>query len=361
MAIEIPSEFELNVTKNTEAYVKLFEEQEKKTTLDEKKREQTAKELIDENTQKLAKQAAAGIGYDNTKGLVTNLESMSRELLGKSSTPASSVDFDPSAVIGQLSSVTEQVNKLFQPLKSAVGSIPLLSPITEIVGTLTSALKLSEKHPSESNEELPDLSQSMKTAIVNTQTNIMTFMAQLPMIYIKLIFMMLQKILDLLLKIFDSLKIKISNIFPLNLIKNALELMPKLMDFVTDAPGQIKDASENIMRRMINASNELAQQECHVVDVEEQQRINDEKNKPTKEEEQSLIERYGDSMKLFLSSVEGKIDTVCKKAVEYDPIKRIFPHDPGPPEPKSTDDEQNDPQNPSVKNSSTTQSPPKTI
>ena len=74
-----------------------------------------------------------------------------------------------------------------------------------------------------------------------------------------------------------------------------------------------------------------------------------------------MIERYGDSMKLFLSSVEGKIDTVCKKAVEYDPIKRIFPHDPGPPEPKSTDDEQNDPQNPSVKNSSTTQSPPKTI
>lgn len=50
MAIEIPSEFELNVTKNTEAYVKLFKEQEKKTTLDEKKREQTAKELIDENT-----------------------------------------------------------------------------------------------------------------------------------------------------------------------------------------------------------------------------------------------------------------------------------------------------------------------
>lgn len=55
--------------------------------------------------------------------------------------------------------------------------------------------------------------------------------------FFKLIFMMLQKILELLLKIFDELMIKVSNIFPLNLIKDALTLIPKLMDFMTDAPG----------------------------------------------------------------------------------------------------------------------------
>ena len=110
----------------------------------------------------------------------------------------------------------------------------------------------------------PEMPASLSKELVKIGDNILAICMQLPLMLINLIFAMIDVIYSKL-KIITSV-IPLGNFFPLSLIPSAIAAVPKVKDFITNAPGEVKKMVEGVARQKMAEASALGVPDCPSVD-----------------------------------------------------------------------------------------------
>ena len=183
-------------------------------------------------------------------------------LLGKVELPTTdpdSFEFDVKAVIAPLqSAIVTPLMTIFQPLAVVAGKIPILGDLAGIFTTVTNESQpkvLTKEDIKKMIPSVPELPTSLLKEVGKIQTNIISLCIQIPLILINLIFAMINVIYSKL-KIITSV-IPLGSFFPLTLLPNAITAVPKAIDFIKNAPGEIYKLIEGMLKQKIAEAQAL--------------------------------------------------------------------------------------------------------
>ena len=111
----------------------------------------------------------------------------------------------------------------------------------------------------------PEMPASLNKELAKIGDNINAICMQLPLMLINLIFAMIDVIYSKL-KIVTSV-VPLGNFFPLSLIPSAKSAVPKIKDFITNAPGEVKKMVEGVVRQKMAEASALGVPNCPSVDA----------------------------------------------------------------------------------------------
>lgn len=174
-----------------------------------------------------------------------------------------SPEFDVGVIIAKIKALLDPVIAATSPLSAAVGKIPLIGDLMQILTTLSGGSSSTKMLSREEVEKiLGKIKPEPPTWIIEKGKqvfqDVMTLLSTLPMILINLIFSMLDVIYSKL-SIITSV-IPLGNLFPLSLIPSAIEAYPQIVKLVKGLPkymnalitGIIKDAFAQVGALMIS-------------------------------------------------------------------------------------------------------------
>jgi len=141
---------------------------------------------------------------------------------------------------------------VLQPLSLVAGKLPIISDLASIftaIGNQSTTRMLSKEELKKLIPSIPEMPSALFNEIGKIQMNIVSLCIQIPMILINLIFAMINVIYSKL-KIITSV-IPLGSFFPLSLIPNAINAVPKAVDFIKNTPGEIYKLIEGTIKQKI--------------------------------------------------------------------------------------------------------------
>lgn len=322
MSIEKIDDEEKKSAKLIEKSTKAAEKQTETVEKNDKKREQTIADCWNDNAKALANQVTTTLGIDTSVGFAENMKNVTCDLISRS-TNAGTPMFNPAEVLSQLKAIIEPFNKAMAMLKQVVGNIPGLSEISSIFGLLTSGANSAPA--ADQNSQLPELPADTQKNLQKIRDNIMTFCSQLPMMFIHMLFAIVKKLFELVTQLFKALCIKLENIFPLNLINDAMATIQSVKNFMTNAPGEIQDMTEGILRQNLKIATDAAKPIVNAVNAATMNKKVDDARKPNDDALKSSdpdMEYCARIMKFYQDMEKAACENV-KDVVKTEPIQTI--------------------------------------
>lgn len=263
MAVEAISEEQEKQAEAVQAANDKLEEQKK--TADDVSMQQAAADKLAEVNQTLSTLP------EKIEETIVSIREKLDMLLGKSIdsvTNPDSPEFDINAVVKPLmNAVVTPLTAAIAPLTVVAGKIPGISDL----GSITSTVSKESQPKVMTKEEIlakvpdpPEMPASLSKELVKIGDNILAICMQLPLMLINLIFAMIDVIYSKL-KIITSV-IPLGNFFPLSLIPSAIAAVPKVKDFITNAPGEVKKMVEGVARQKMAEASALGVPDCPSVD-----------------------------------------------------------------------------------------------
>ena len=226
-------------------------------TLNEEKKSADTSQLTQAATDKLSEinQSLSTIP-DKIEEVCVDIRKKLDMLLGKVELPTSdpnSFEFDAQTIIKPLqAAIVNPLMTVLQPLSLVAGKLPIISDLASIftaIGNQSTTRMLSKEELKKLIPSIPEMPSALFNEIGKIQMNIVSLCIQIPMILINLIFAMINVIYSKL-KIITSV-IPLGSFFPLSLIPNAINAVPKAVDFIKNTPGEIYKLIEGTIKQKI--------------------------------------------------------------------------------------------------------------
>ena len=206
-----------------------------------------AQALIDNATQALADIPG------KIEDTINDIKETFEKLLGRVKTPTTdpdSLDFDFNAAMGKVKQLLDPLISVVKPIEAVVGKVPIIGDLASAMTTMSSQAApqsgLSKEDIKAMVPAKPEIPPALKVALEKLLDTIQALCIQLPMLLINLIFEMINVIYSKL-QIITSV-IPLGSFFPLSLVPSAIQAAPKIKDFVTNAPGEIKNMVEGLLK-----------------------------------------------------------------------------------------------------------------
>lgn len=203
-----------------------------------------AKEELDKLSQSLAKIPEKAI-----KSLNDAIQQLMKIINGYES--PNDPEFDPAKILASIESL---LNPVISSLSSLpVPSIPGLSQISGLLAALKSMLStLSSDSGSGDGSSMKkpkaEFPPELKATILDLLSAIQSLCTTLPLVLINVIFQML----NIIIKLFSDIAgvIGVPSIpFPLSLVPNCISMMPDIMSFALQVPGQLMNVTSGILKQ----------------------------------------------------------------------------------------------------------------
>lgn len=298
-------------------------EQKTATEKNDEKHEKTIKDVFQSNQQHLVKQITTKTGIDTSAGFAENMKNISCQMIARNAEGGTPM-YNPAQMLSQLKCIIEPFKTAMSTLQQAVGNIPGLSEVSQMFGMLTSGVASSP--PPDPTTQQPELTLDIYKNLQKTKDNVMTFCSQLPMMFINLLFAMVEKLFQLIEQIFKALEMQMSNIFPLNMIKPALSTIKSVKNFMTNAPAEIEDMTEGILKQNLKTATDAAKPIVKKISASQQNSENDAVSTPSKStvDAQKLDQKWGDRIAKAISSPVKSAAENVKEIIESTPIQKVF-------------------------------------
>ena len=264
MAIEAISEEQVQKAEAVQQANDKLEEQKK--AADDSERAQAEADKLAEVNQKLSTLP------EKIEETIVSIREKLDTLLGKSidsTTNPDSPEFDINAVVKPLmNAVVTPLTTAIAPLTVVAGKIPGLSDLGSITNTVSKESQpkvMTKKEILAKVPDPPEMPASLNKELAKISDNINAICMQLPLMLINLIFAMIDVIYSKL-KIVTSV-VPLGNFFPLSLIPSAKSAVPKIKDFITNAPGEVKKMVEGVVRQKMAEALALGVPNCPSVDA----------------------------------------------------------------------------------------------
>lgn len=183
-------------------------------------------------------------------------------LLGKVDVPTAdpdSFEFDADSIIKPLqAAIVKPFMTVMQPLSLVAGKLPIIGDLGSIFTTVSNESKpkvITKEEIEALVPSVPEMPAALLKELGKIQSNVFSLCIQIPLILINLIFAMINVIYSKL-KIITSV-IPLGSFFPLSLIPNAINAVPKAIDFVKNAPGEIYKLIEGTIKQKLAESQAL--------------------------------------------------------------------------------------------------------
>lgn len=237
MSLETPSAEQLQKAADTEkACAAAAAQKAEQAAIEQAKK---AKELLDQANQKLAELPEKII-----KGLNDTIDFLMSIIDGY----VNPLDpkFKPETILAQIQAMLDPVVTAISALP--VPPVPGLAQITMLLTQLKSLIATVTPGPGETSLPSAEIPPEIKATLINLLIALQSLCSTLPLVFINLIFQMLNTIIGMFAQIAGIIGVPPIP-FPLNLAPMCVTLMPNMTKFMMNAPGQILNLTNAILRK----------------------------------------------------------------------------------------------------------------